>query len=351
MGSPLRLTVVGIPEPRASAAWEAVSAAFEELEQALSRFRPTSDLVILNRRAGDPGCSPVRARLYEAVATAERAWRRTAGAFDPRVLGDLERLGYRGADSRAEGGAPGPGAGGTRDGVRRRPLAASRAAAAGPRDRGPDRPGRDRQGPRAPVGIRSRAGSVARDREGPRPRRRRRRYGQRYPAAGALLEAGGDLVARGAAPQPGPWLVGIEMPGTDDETAVLAVDRAPSAPRRLPSTPGPRPTASGPPPRRPAHGRARWRRPAGRDRGGAGSRLGRGLVEDPLPRGRRRDRQAGEGAGPGGLVDPGRRAPRDDPGRAAANGLAGRRGLTARAGGEAPEGRGPTRCGIPRRRR
>lgn len=63
MGSPLRLTVVGIPEPRASAAWEAVSAAFEELEQALSRFRPTSDLVTVNRRAGDAACVPVDRRL------------------------------------------------------------------------------------------------------------------------------------------------------------------------------------------------------------------------------------------------------------------------------------------------
>ncbi len=44
------------------------------------------------------------------------------------------------------------------------------------------------------------------------------------PHAGALLEAGGDLVVRGAAPQPGPWLVGVEMPGTDDEIAVLLVD-------------------------------------------------------------------------------------------------------------------------------
>ena len=44
------------------------------------------------------------------------------------------------------------------------------------------------------------------------------------PAAGALLEAGGDLVAWGAAPQPGPWLVGIETPGAADEIAVLAVD-------------------------------------------------------------------------------------------------------------------------------
>jgi thiamine biosynthesis lipoprotein len=42
--------------------------------------------------------------------------------------------------------------------------------------------------------------------------------------AGALLEAGGDLVARGAAPQAGPWLVGIERPRSDEEIAVIAVD-------------------------------------------------------------------------------------------------------------------------------
>jgi FAD:protein FMN transferase len=232
MGSPLRLTVVDIPAPRASAAWEAVSAAFEELEQALSRFRPTSDLVTLNRRAGDPGCSPVHARLYEAVAIAERAWRRTEGAFDPRVLGDLERLGYRGAGSRDEVGLPGEtpagrapverGAAGCgaafTDGrwLRRKPRRRALAIAA-PIDLGG-----------IGKGLALRWGfevllaalpEIARD-AGPAGDADR---GQQ--AAGALLEAGGDLVARGAAPQPGPWLVGIEMPGTDDEIAVLAVDR------------------------------------------------------------------------------------------------------------------------------
>ncbi len=43
-------------------------------------------------------------------------------------------------------------------------------------------------------------------------------------AAGALLEAGGDLVARGAAPQPGPWLIGIESPLVDEEIAVVGLD-------------------------------------------------------------------------------------------------------------------------------
>ena len=39
--------------------------------------------------------------------------------------------------------------------------------------------------------------------------------------AGALLEAGGDLVARGLAPQPGPWLIGIESPVAHEEIAVV----------------------------------------------------------------------------------------------------------------------------------
>ncbi len=43
------------------------------------------------------------------------------------------------------------------------------------------------------------------------------------PGGGALLEAGGDIVARGAAPQEGPWMVGVEDPGGGDEVAVVAV--------------------------------------------------------------------------------------------------------------------------------
>jgi len=247
MGSPLRLTVVGVPEPRVSAAWEAVSAAFEELEQVLSRFRPTSDLVTLNGRAGDPGCFPVHARLYEAVATAERARRRTAGAFDPRVLGDLERLGYRGAGLDSGAGSPDEGlAGRARAGEDpTKPAAAARA----PTERGAAvtdgrwlrrEPRRRALALAVPIdlggigkGLALRWGfeillaalpeiasdahavgnAVAADGAADTP-----------PQAGALLEAGGDLVARGAAPQPGPWLVGVEMPGTDDEIAVLAVD-------------------------------------------------------------------------------------------------------------------------------
>ncbi len=202
MGSPLRLSVVGVDEARASAGWDAVSTAIEEIEQALSRFRDTSDLVALNDRAGDPACRPVHPRLYDAVAAAERAWRITAGAFDPRVLGDLERLGYRGVDA-----APGCGVGLGRDGsfadgrwLRRDPRRRALAVAAR----------LDLGGIGKGLALRwafARLGEVLPELEGK--------------TAGALLEAGGDLVARGAAPQAGPWRIGIEEPGSDRDVAVI----------------------------------------------------------------------------------------------------------------------------------
>jgi thiamine biosynthesis lipoprotein len=61
----------------------------------MSRFRPASELTALNRAVGN--AVRVSPRLYRAIAAARRAWRLTDGSFDPRVLSDLERLGYRGA--------------------------------------------------------------------------------------------------------------------------------------------------------------------------------------------------------------------------------------------------------------
>jgi thiamine biosynthesis lipoprotein len=223
MGSPLRLTVVGVPPDRAEAGWTVVSAAIEEIEQSLSRFRASSDLMALNARAGDPACATVDPCLYAALAAAERAWRRTDGAFDPRVLGDLERLGYA--------GAAGPG------------DAATGGGAATARPRGAARPGPSSS---------SRLGAFPDGRWLHRDPRRRgvaiaspidlggigKGLALRWtfarltaavpelgvPAAGALLEAGGDLVARGAAPQPGPWLIGIEDPAGGPEPAIVAIE-------------------------------------------------------------------------------------------------------------------------------
>ena len=43
------------------------------------------------------------------------------------------------------------------------------------------------------------------------------------PGTGALLEAGGDLIARGDAPQGGPWMVAIEDPAGGEEPAIVAL--------------------------------------------------------------------------------------------------------------------------------
>ena len=63
----------------------------------MSRFRETSELTALNRLAGSDVVSRPSARLRRALAASDRAHRVTDGRFDPRVLADLDRLGYRGA--------------------------------------------------------------------------------------------------------------------------------------------------------------------------------------------------------------------------------------------------------------
>jgi FAD:protein FMN transferase len=219
MGSPLRLTVVGLDEARAAAGWVTVSDAIEEIEQALSRFRPTSDLVALNRRAGNPGASSVVRPLARALAAADRAHRVTGGAFDPRVLMDLERLGYPGAPLDPRPGSP-------RDSSTAAPGATSGHPV--PRPRFADGrwlhldPGAGSAAVAAPIDL----GGIG---KGLALRWAFAALGAALPelgggSAGALLEAGGDLVARGASPQPGPWLVGIESPVVDEEIAVVAVD-------------------------------------------------------------------------------------------------------------------------------
>ncbi len=102
MGSSLRLTVgpdeaSQLDDRAMAAAWDDVVDEFERSEQAMSRFRETSDLTELNRSAGTGRDIAVGRRLERAIVAADRARRVTGGRFDPRVLEDLDRLGYRGA--------------------------------------------------------------------------------------------------------------------------------------------------------------------------------------------------------------------------------------------------------------
>ena len=103
MASPLRLGVCRRGDDDQSrewetdAAWAAVRTEFETAEAELSRFRTTSDLTRLNIAAGTGQAVDVPRRLERALVAADRANRVTGGRFDPRMLLDLDRLGYPGA--------------------------------------------------------------------------------------------------------------------------------------------------------------------------------------------------------------------------------------------------------------
>jgi len=192
MGSPLRLTVGGDDAGRADRgrrAWEAVVASIEVSEDAMSRFRETSELTAFNRLAGRSIAGRPSGRLRQALVAADRARRVTGGRFDPTVLEDLDRLGYR--------GAPLPDVMPSREGSRvvercgRDGLSLPRPVDLGGIGKG--------------LALRWAAAQLATD-----------------GFADFLLEAGGDLVAAGAAASGDPWYVGIEDPGGGDDLAVLA---------------------------------------------------------------------------------------------------------------------------------
>jgi len=203
MGSALRLTVCagGDAEgPEAGAGgWAEVVDEFERSEQAMSRFRETSELTELNRAAGTGRDVAVGRRLERAVVAAARARRVTAGRFDPRVLEDLDRLGYRGAALPS---------------VDRPPLARA-APRPSPNDPIADRTAPGRLRINRPIDLGGIGKGLA-----------LRWAGKRLDWRGAgsyLLEAGGDLVVRGPGPDAGDWRVAIEDPSDPDADEPLAV--------------------------------------------------------------------------------------------------------------------------------
>jgi thiamine biosynthesis lipoprotein len=169
---------------------------FHDVDRTCTRFDSTSDLMRANEH-GDEWVS-VSAYCFDAVREAYAAYRRTFGRFDPRVLGDLVRLGY---DRSLKHAAPS-----YRD-----------TTALVPRMALPEwRPEfrRDslemRVGP-FPVDLggigKGLAGRWAAD---------RLRGG-----IGSLVEAGGDCVCHGLSADGTPWRVGIEDP--EDPTQPIAV--------------------------------------------------------------------------------------------------------------------------------
>lgn len=201
MGSPLRLTLPGTSA--ASAAWDEVVAEFAASDLAMSRFRDDSEAIRLARSAGTGHAVSVGRRLERAVIAADRARRVTEGRFEPRILWDLERLGEHGA-------------------------AIGTQSVAGDAHATADEVASERRWAGRPITRRTSPGQLEVDHPidlgGIGKGLALRWAAARIATLGItdfLLDAGGDIVLRGAAPD-GPWRVAIEDPrGGDEPLAVL----------------------------------------------------------------------------------------------------------------------------------
>ncbi len=197
LGSRLSLTLVGVSDELAARLWRSTTAEFEQVDLALSGYRSDSGLAVLNWRAGNDQWTSVDRRLYAAVSLAHQAWRRTDGRFDPRVLTTLARLGQPGlaiAKHPARTSAGQPVEWLVRD-PRRRSIGLSEPI--------------DLHGIGKGLALRWAWSGIVRSLP---------------PGRGAMLDAGGDLVARSPAEDGQDWLIGIEHPlAAEDPIAVVSV--------------------------------------------------------------------------------------------------------------------------------
>jgi len=173
---------------RARRALAAAAAEVAACERALSRFDPASDLSRLN--GADGAWTPVDARLVHALRLAVCARENTGGRFDPTVLPALVAAGYdRSFEQLAERPA--------------RRFVGWRAGAAIEVDEGA---GRARLEPGAAVDL----GGLG---KGYAASRALDAMAEAWPGLpGGLVDLGGDLAVRGAAPGAGSWRIAIADP-------------------------------------------------------------------------------------------------------------------------------------------
>ena len=89
MGTDAHVIVVGAEAARLA---DLALARLERLESRWSRFLPQSEISRLNERPGVPVV--VAPETFQLIDHALRAWRMTAGRFDPTILADLRAEGY-----------------------------------------------------------------------------------------------------------------------------------------------------------------------------------------------------------------------------------------------------------------
>lgn len=186
----------------ATASLEGLRASFAVWERILSRFRPDSDLSMLNRAPGDwLIVTPV---LAETLDLALRGAAATDGLVTPVVLEALERAGYdRDFAALAEGtppAPPSPRAPSCED-WRTIHVEATRGLVV------------------RPAGLRLDLGGVAKGWAADRAVRLISRHGP------ALVDVGGDIAVSGPRRDGTPWVIGVQDPrGGDGDLEVLLLN-------------------------------------------------------------------------------------------------------------------------------
>jgi len=196
--------VLAASGPAAGRAFEVARAFIQQSEARFSRFSETSELVQLNRSAGE--WFPASGDLYQVVQEARQLTQETDGLFDPSILTVLEGLGYdRSLEDIGAGQA-----------VRRMSIADSRRGGLLAADFDAST-----RAIRLPAGTRLDLGGIAKGWIAEQAAHRMAEY-----SPGCAVNAGGDLYLLGQPDSEGGWQLAVEDPR--DEKRALAVLQVPS---------------------------------------------------------------------------------------------------------------------------
>jgi thiamine biosynthesis lipoprotein len=192
MGCDAHVVVVGGDPSLLDAARERI----EVLESRWSRFRPSSEIGVLNARAGRPVV--VSEETLTLVRLALEGARRTGGRYDPTVLGAVVRAGY---DRSLEDGSSAPLDPDLGQGWERILVDSSTSTVTIPRGVGFDTGG---------IGKGLAADLVAEELLA-------------LGAEGVCVNLGGDLRVEGSGPDGGGWIVAVEGPSSPEQVATIAL--------------------------------------------------------------------------------------------------------------------------------
>ncbi len=192
MGTAAHVVVVGAPRPVLAYAIDRI----EQLESRWSRFRPTSEVSLLNASAGS--AVTVSEDTAQLVGRALDGWRFSDGWFDPTLLGDVVRAGYQRSFAH---GLSGDGSSTLRRGAAGIVIDENRVTI--PSGVGFD-PGGIGKGLAADIVV----GEL-----------------MTRGATGACVNLGGDIAVDGVAPDDGDWTIDIDHPSFSAPVTRVALRR------------------------------------------------------------------------------------------------------------------------------